>query len=56
VHQCEQGSQTRVKLVFDPARRAQVRETEGVRLSGLDTAPGVLVELGDDGALSTPDA
>lgn len=54
VHQCEQGSQTRVKLVFDPARRAQVRETEGVRLSGLDTAPGVLVELGEDGGLSTP--
>jgi hypothetical protein len=54
VHQCEKGSPTRVKLIFDPARRASVRETEAVRLSGLDSAPGVIVELGEDGRLSTP--
>lgn len=54
VHQCENGSATRVKLVFDPARRATVRETEAVRISGLDTAAGILVELGEDGSLSTP--
>lgn len=53
VYQCEKGSQTRVKLIFDPARRASVRETEAVRLSGLDFAPGILVELGDDGSVIT---
>jgi hypothetical protein len=56
VHQCEKGSPTRVKLVFDPARRATVRETEAVRLSGLDTAAGIVVELGEDGSLSTTEA
>lgn len=53
VHHCEKGSPTRVKLIFDPARRGNVRETEAVRLSGLDSAPGIIVELGPDGSVNT---
>ncbi|MEI9418691.1 ATP-binding protein [Mesorhizobium sp. Cs1321R2N1] len=46
VHNCEKGNNTKVKLIFDPARRASIRETEGIRLNGLPEAPGVVIELG----------
>lgn len=48
VYGCEKGHQTKVKLIFDPARRASLRETEGVRLSGLPDAAGIEISLGED--------
>lgn len=53
VHGCEKGCDTKVKLIFDPARRASLRETEGVRLNGLPDAPGIVVELRPDGGLTS---
>lgn len=52
VHNCEKGANTKVKLIFDPARRVGLRETEGVRLNGLPDAAGIVVELGLDGEMS----
>ena len=51
VYGAEQGLQTRVKLIFDPVRRAVVRETEGVTLSGLIEADGINVGLGEQGEI-----
>lgn len=55
VYNCEKGLNTTVKLIFDPVRRASLRETEGVRLNNLPEASGIIVELGEDGALSNLD-
>jgi hypothetical protein len=52
VYNCEKGNSTKVKLIFDPARRVSLRETEGVRLYGLPDAPGIVVELGQDGEIA----
>lgn len=52
VHNCEKGSNTKVKLIFDPARRVSLRETEGIRLNGLPEAAGIMIELGADGEIS----
>lgn len=51
VYGTEEGLQTRVKLIFDPVRRATVRETEGVTLTGLVEADGINVGLGDGGEI-----
>lgn len=51
VYGTEEGLQTRVKLIFDPVRRASVRETEGVMLSGLIEADGIHVGLGENGEI-----
>jgi len=51
VYGTEAGLQTRVKLIFDPVRRATVRETEGVMLSGLIEADGIHVGLGESGEI-----
>jgi hypothetical protein len=53
VHNCEKGANTKIKLIFDPARRVGLRETEGVRLNGLPDAAGIVVELGLDGEMSS---
>ena len=53
VHGCEKGSTTKVKLIFDPMRRLSTRETEGIRLNGLPDAAGIVIELGEDGSLSS---
>ena len=53
VYNCEKGSNTKVKLIFDPARRVSLRETEGVRLNALPDAAGIVVELGLDGEMSS---
>lgn len=51
VHGCEKGSDTKVKLIFDPVRRTSLRETEGIRLNGSPDAAGIVITLGPDGAL-----
>lgn len=53
VHGCEKGSNTKVKLIFDPVRRVSMRETEGIRLNGLPDAAGIVIELGQNGAMSS---
>lgn len=53
VHGCEKGSDTKVKLIFDPVRRVSMRETEGIRLNGLPDAAGIVIELGPDGAMTS---
>jgi hypothetical protein len=53
VHNCEKGSNTKVKLIFDPARRVSLRETEGIRLNGLPDAAGIVVELGQHGEIAS---
>jgi hypothetical protein len=45
----EEGLQTQVKLIFDPTRRASIRETTAVRLNGLGEAPGIVVKFAADG-------
>jgi hypothetical protein len=56
VHNCEKGSSTKIKLIFDPARRVSLRETEGVRLYGLPDAPGIVIELGQNGEIADQEA
>ena len=53
VHGCEKGSDTKVKLIFDPVRRVAMRETEGIRLNGLPDAAGIVIELGQNGTISS---
>jgi hypothetical protein len=48
----EHGYETQVKLIFDPARRAGVSETVGIRLTGLKEAAGVVVRLSHDGSFA----
>lgn len=52
VYNCEKGSNTKVKRIFDPARRVSMRETEGIRLNGLSEAAGVVIELGQNGEIA----
>lgn len=52
VYNCEKDSNTKVKLIFDPARRVSMRETEGIRLNGLPEAAGVVIELGQNGEIA----
>lgn len=44
----EEGCETRVKIIFDPVRSATVSKSELVRLSGLASAPGIELEVGDE--------
>jgi hypothetical protein len=44
----EEGFETRVKLIFDPARAATVAQSESVRLSGLGQASGVDIAIQDE--------
>jgi hypothetical protein len=43
----EEGHQTEVRLILDPANRATVRPIGSVRLVGLADAPAVVMQLGD---------
>lgn len=45
------GSSHTRQIVFNPVRRATVRETEGVTLTGLIEADGINVGLGDCGEI-----
>ncbi|TBZ73809.1 sacsin N-terminal ATP-binding-like domain-containing protein [Rhizobium leguminosarum] len=44
----EEGFETRVKIIFDPVSNSTVSTTELVRLSGLATAPGIELVIGDE--------
>ncbi|WP_326914459.1 sacsin N-terminal ATP-binding-like domain-containing protein [Sphingopyxis chilensis] len=44
----EEGYETRVKLIFDPARTATVSRSEGVNVSGLADAAGIEIVIPDE--------
>lgn len=44
----EEGFETRVKVIFDPVRSATVARSEMVRLTGLASAAGIELAVGDE--------
>jgi hypothetical protein len=44
----EEGLETRVKVIFDPVRSATVARSEMVRLTGLASAAGIELAVGDE--------
>jgi hypothetical protein len=46
----ESEHETEVRLILDPARRANIKPLGGIRLSGLLEAPAVIIQLADGSA------